>query len=54
MWPIMSLAVVLDNPPMSLLRISRYIGSNAVIVYFLNACSTVVQVLNMLTASYQR
>jgi hypothetical protein len=49
----MSLADFLENPTMSLLIISRYIGSNTVIIYFVNACSTVFQVMKVTTASSQ-
>jgi hypothetical protein len=50
----MSLAVVLANPTRSSFKISRYMGSNTVMICFFRALCTVVYVLNAMVASSQR
>jgi hypothetical protein len=44
LWSIMSLAVVLAYPTMLSFSISKYIGSNTLMICFFNACCTEVYV----------
>jgi hypothetical protein len=50
----MSLAVVLENPTRSSLKISRYMGSNTAMICFLRALCILLYVLNAVVASSQR
>jgi hypothetical protein len=50
----MSLAAVLANPTRLSFKISRYMGSNTVMICFLRELCTVLYVLKSLVASSQR